>query len=108
MTALVKAKTVTARKVHACRCCGAAAIQPGETYTRETYVYDGQIYDWVMCAPCRVIAGDVYDWAGSPDEGVGNDQYVEWAEEMAALGTEAEKAHALAFLSRAGIEVEPR
>jgi hypothetical protein len=105
---LVKSKAVVARKAHACRCCGATAIQRGETYIRETYAYDGQIYDWVMCTPCGGIAGDVYEWAGAPDEGVGNDQYVEWAEEKALDPTGAEHEHALAFLVRAGLEVPER
>lgn len=104
MVSLVRTKTVTARKAHTCACCGVVAIHPGQTYVRETYTHDGRIYDWVSCAPCQEIAGDVYEWAGAPDDGVGNDQYVEWAEEMVVHGSDEVKARALAFLARAGIE----
>lgn len=62
MPELIRTKTVTARKVHRCRTCFAEAIQPGETYTRDTYAHDGTVYDWVACEACRSISTAVYDW----------------------------------------------
>lgn len=108
MTTTIRSKTVTARKAHDCRCCGAVAIQPGEKYVRQTLVHDGQVYDWVMCDPCGEIVNDVYYWAAHPDDGVTSEDFTGWAEEMAQHGTEEEKARALAFLVRAGLEVSER
>lgn len=79
MTTLIKSATVKARKAHCCMNCGAVAILPGQTYERNTCVYDGRIYDWVSCDDCNAIAGLVYDYWGEPDEGIGEDSYVDWA-----------------------------
>lgn len=95
MPTLIAEKTVTARKPHRCLCCGAIAIQPGQMYHRETYVYDGRVYDWVSCADCNMIGGDVYEWYGEPGEGVSADEYDEWATEH-----QETDPRALAYLNR--------
>lgn len=82
MPDLIRSKSVNARKAHGCETCNATAIQPGETYQRDTYVYDGRIYDWVQCSACSALGGIVYEWAECPDEGVGRDDYTEWAREV--------------------------
>lgn len=91
MPSLIAEKTVTARKPHRCLCCGVVAIHPGQRYHRETYVYDGRVYDWVSCADCNEIQGDVYEWHGCPDEGVGADEFDEWAMENRGEDSRAEK-----------------
>lgn len=62
MPELLRSKKVTARKAHSCATCYAAAIQPGQSYQRDTYVYDGHVYDWVMCEACHSIASRVFAW----------------------------------------------
>lgn len=106
MPDLIKTKDVKARKAHVCETCNDTAIQPGETYTRDTYVYDGRMYDWVQCAACSAIGGIVYEWAGCPDEGVARDDYVEWARESATADTlEGERARW--YLARVGLTPHP-
>lgn len=81
MPELLKSKRVKARKSHQCETCNATAIEPGQEYQRGTYAYDGHVYDWVQCVACSAIGGLVYEWAGDPEEGVGRDDYIEWARE---------------------------
>lgn len=81
MSQLISRKTVTARKSHRCRNCNATVIQPGSEYVRETYVYDGRIYDWVSCDPCEKLTPLVWEWWYRPDEGVGADEFLDWAHE---------------------------
>jgi len=105
MPDLLKTKDVIARKAHGCQTCNATAIQPGEMYTRDTYVYDGRIYDWVQCVECSTLGGAVFRWAGYPDEGVSRDEYYEWARELVDTDTlEGERARW--YLSRIGVAHE--
>lgn len=102
MPELISSKTVRARKAHQCRCCGGVAIQPGDTYDRAVFVYDGLIYTWVTCRACSEITDEVFTWAGSPyDEGIGADTYCEWARDME--GDEKWGGAARAYLIRAGL-----
>lgn len=101
MPELLKEKTVIARKAHGCMTCNATAIQPGQPYHRATYVYDGRVYDWVQCVECEALSGIVYDWAGD-DDGIGRDDYIEWAEEHRDDGTHGEAARS--YLARLGAE----
>lgn len=105
MPDLIKTKDVIARKAHGCQTCNDTAIQPGEKYTRDTYVYDGHMYDWVQCTACSALGGLVFEWAGYPDEGVGRDEYTEWAREVADADTlEGERARW--YLSRIATDRE--
>jgi len=72
----------TARKAHRCDLCG-SRIEPGETYDRQTNIYDGHLYDWLTCQPCLPVFGAVITWLDGywDDEGVGVDQADEWARE---------------------------
>ena len=98
MPDLIREQTVKARKAHGCMTCNTTAIQAGETYCRTTYVYDGRIYDWVQCTECSKLVGEVYRWAGQPDEGVGEDTFAEWASESATDERYGEAA--TAYLAR--------
>ncbi|MET0888329.1 MAG: hypothetical protein ABWX92_17970 [Mycetocola sp.] len=71
----------SARKTHACRTCFAPAALPGEAYKRQTYAYDGRVYDWVSCSACDEICGEVHSYVMN-DEGVTADDYYEWANEL--------------------------
>lgn len=97
MPDLISELTVTARKPHHCQCCGTVAVQPGDTYHRAVYTYDGHIYTWISCQPCDEISGDVWDWWDRPEEGCGRDSYIEWAEENLA------DPRAVAYLRRVGL-----
>jgi hypothetical protein len=81
MPQLLSRKTVTARVPHPCETCGTTAIAAGERYVREALVYDGRAYTWVQCLPCSGLSSAVWEWAGHPDEGIGMDDYHEWATE---------------------------
>lgn len=100
MPDLLKLRKLTARKAHPCCICTAPAVQPGETYERRTYVYDGQVYDWVNCKPCNDLISVVADWS-SADEGVGQEDFAEWAGDHKDDPDHSEAARA--FLVRAGI-----
>lgn len=101
MSIVIKSATVKARKTHRCMNCGCVAIQPGQTYERQTCVYDGRIYDWVSCAACNAIFGLVWDYWGEPDEGIGEDSYVDWADEHENDPAYGELARA--YLARRGL-----
>ena len=105
MPTLLREKDVTARKPHVCRTCPNVAIEPGEVYRRSTYAHDGTVYDWVQCSACAEASGWVYAWAGCPDEGVGESEYLEWSRdvgESADVGGDltAEEQAALAYQKR--------
>lgn len=100
MPLLLREKTVVARKGHLCDTCETTAISVGETYSRQTYVHDGRVYDWVQCESCRAIAGLVFTWMEDwYDEGISRDDYVEWAREHRDHPLHGDAARA--YLSRA-------
>ncbi|WP_147107173.1 hypothetical protein [Nesterenkonia populi] len=106
MPDLLHSQTVTARKPHRCSTCQTTAVQPGETYTRDTLIYDGAIYDWVQCQLCAGLFSRVWDAYGSPyrDEGIGPDDYAEWASETVRGNYGAdERALAQEWLTQAGL-----
>jgi hypothetical protein len=99
MPELISSTRVVARKAHGCRTCPSTAIQPGTEYTRDVYKYDGSVYAWVQCDECCAIANAVWNWAwASHDEGVGADEYQEWANEYADDPKHGEAARA--YLAR--------
>lgn len=103
MPDLVKTRTPRARKPPWCDACQTRTIAPGQTYRRDTYTYDGRIYDWPTCEPCEVITTLVFVWAGHPEEGVGADSYEGWAQDHQDDLTYGGVARA--YLKRRGIEI---
>jgi hypothetical protein len=102
MTQLIAETNIkAARKEHYCRICGGVAARVGEPYKRSTYVYDGRVYDWIECAPCSALNGEVWDWCSWPEEGIGVDQYDEWALDHKDHPTLGEQAQA--YRARRGI-----
>lgn len=71
-----------ARKAHYCDLCG-TKILPGQSYDRQTNVFDGRVYDWKMCLECVLVLSAVFDWLGdfAYDQGVGTDEADEWSSE---------------------------
>jgi len=82
MVQVLRTARPTARKTHRCDLCG-GPINPGETYSRQTNIYDARVYDWLTCPACAPVMTAVWAWLGSPwDEGVGTDEADEWAHEF--------------------------
>lgn len=73
----------TARKTHRCSLC-TGPISLGETYSRQTLVYDGQVYDWLECSACEAdeIVSLVAEWTYSED-GINPEAAYEWATDTA-------------------------
>lgn len=98
-----------ARKAHACSLC-VGVIAVGDKHHVSTNVWDGRVYDWRTCIACATdgIIHEVYDWAGQPDEGVGEDTAQEWAHEARRAGPSHPKVvqMAEAFLRRRACNCE--
>ena len=86
MSTTLSAKFVKARKPRYCDACGALAISPGDEYFREAVARDGSVYVWITCNPCRAITQAVFAWVTNADEGVGIEEYREWAAEAVPRG----------------------
>lgn len=97
---VIREKTVTARKAHGCETCNRPAALPGESYHRSTLVFDGRVYDWVQCQQCREMSSEVWTWTGYDDDGIGPDDYYEWAQEHATHGTPYQKDMARHYMER--------
>jgi hypothetical protein len=80
MPDLIRHTTPTARTENRCMLC-TGPIGVGETYTRDTLVFDGRVYAWTECRECAAekVGSLVLDWAGDPDEGVDAAHAHEWA-----------------------------
>ncbi|AEQ20969.1 hypothetical protein E3_0550 [Rhodococcus phage E3] len=97
MTTVLKRTQPTARKEHRCETCF-SKIQPGVQYHRATVLYDGRIYEWVNCGPCEDVFDAVWGWSNQYDEGIGPDDYEEWACEFESDPACGEQARA--YLAR--------
>ena len=105
MPDLLKSRELKARKTHPCGVCGASAAEPGQTYTRNTYVDAGTVYDDVQCRQCSSLLCDIDATTGCftyLDDGIPMDLIVEWAEENQEDPSYGEAARA--FLKRAGLD----
>ena len=94
----------TARKAHHCSLC-TGPISPGETYSRRTLGYDGQVYDWRECSACEAdeIVSLVSDWTFS--DGIDPETAYEWATETARYPRRpADSLAAKRYLDRANRE----
>lgn len=106
MPTSLREATRTARKAHRCGACN-GEIPIGTKHRVSTNVWDGRVYDWRTCRPCDDdhIIGEVYYWAGYPDEGVDYESAWEWAHEYrvstSALGDTARR-----YLARTGCKCE--
>lgn len=101
MPDLIRSKTAKARKTHKCQTCSETAVEPGQTYTRDTYAYEGTVYDWVQCTACSALTDAVWDWIVYTDEGISREEYYEWANEFVDEDTPNGEA-ARAYLERIG------
>lgn len=95
-----------AAKHHWCELCG-AAIHNGDYYTFQNNVayYDGSVYTWHECLPCRQAAPWVAAYsqdAGWSDEGYTIEDAAEWAPDAALHASSAtERWAARDWLARA-------
>lgn len=105
MPTLLHQARPTARKVHRCSCCG-GIIRAGQMYCRDTFVYDGRVYDWLTCPGCEPLRTIVDAWSSAAcGEGISADDYREWANDNQDDPVHGEVARA--FLARAeGVYVE--
>lgn len=95
----LRSATPVARKTHRCDWCY-VTIQPGTRYHRSTNIYDDRLYDWLSCLACEALCPEAWDWAGRPDEGIGEDMFAEWAHDH---HTDAEHGQAARdYLARRG------
>ena len=99
-----------ARKSHRCSLC-TGLIKPGETYQRDTLVFDGRVYDWLTCPRCETdeISDRVAVWSyANQDEGYDAYTAHEWATETARYpGHPDDMATARRFLNRANPTERP-
>jgi hypothetical protein len=104
MVQVLRTARPTARKTHHCDLCG-GPINPGETYSRQTNIYDARVYDWLTCPACAPVMTAVWAWLGSPwDESVGTDEADEWAR---TPGTSASRRPERRRCSSAGSRSRP-
>lgn len=98
---LLREARPVARKAHRCSMCY-GRIQPGETYDRDTLVYDGRVYDWLTCPGCSAdsITNRVWEWSYAHDEGVGPEDAHEWATEQVIHGSADDQRASKRFLER--------
>ena len=101
MTTLIREHTPTARKTHACSLCD-GLIAAGEQYTRFTIVYDGHVYDFLICTGCKTdkVLARAWSWAYDTDEGVAFETAMEWATEQVVHGSPEEQQAAKNYLAR--------
>lgn len=102
MPELLKRKTPIARKDHRCNGCGSLSIPMGFKYLRDTYAFDGRVYDWKLCDGCEDITPLVTDNAFDPDDGIGPEDYFTWADEARWSDDVNESRKAKAYLIRSG------
>ena len=102
MTTTPSEGNTKALKRHWCGWC-TAAIEPGETYFRPAYVYDGITYTWLECAACNTeqISQRVGNWTDLREEGAGPEAAYEWATETVIFGTPEDQRAAKNYLERA-------
>lgn len=97
MDAVVRERTVRARKAHRCQWCH-TLIATGAYYMRATVKGDDGLYDFVNCVKCEDIRDAVHGWCTDPDEGMSYSDFEEWAREHCNDPTMGE--HARAYLAR--------
>lgn len=72
--------TRKARKAHKCDWCG-KTIQKGERYKYQTYLWDGDFYDWKSHEACSRVVSAIWEYC-EPDEGMGESQFAESCQEV--------------------------
>lgn len=72
--------TRKARKGHKCDWCG-EIIQKGEQYEYQTYLWDGDFYDWKSHEACSRVVSAIWDYC-DPDEGLDSDEFYEYGTEV--------------------------
>lgn len=73
-------ETRKARKSHRCDWCN-GAIEKGESYEYQTYIWDGHIYDWKSHEACSRVVSAIWDYA-DPDDGMDSDSFYDSCHEV--------------------------
>lgn len=83
MITVLRNEQPVARKAHRCELCG-THIPVGQRYNRETNIWDGQFYTWVMCLPCVEIFSFVWEWSAGyyRDDGIDSNSADDWARDF--------------------------
>jgi hypothetical protein len=98
MPHLLKSRRPKARTQKRCSTCW-GVIAAGEIYLRDTYKYDGAVYDWLQCRACEPLTTVVYRWVEPEShEGLSGEDFEEWA--CAHRDDPQHCAAARAFLAR--------
>ncbi len=71
----LKIEARKARKQHRCDWCR-EAIEKGESYEYQTYIWDGRVYDWKAHEACSRVASAIWDYA-EPDDGMDSGLFCE-------------------------------
>ena len=75
----LKTEVRKAGKSHRCNWCG-KAIEKGERYEYQKFVYDGEMCDWKAHLACSRIASAIWDYV-DPDEGMRSDEFMDGCQE---------------------------
>lgn len=74
MPTILRETYPTAKKEHRCEfCCEKIAI--GQKYVRQTNVYDGVVYDFVMHQECKDVAHELKMYDGCDDSGLDGESF---------------------------------
>ena len=107
MPTTLRESTPTARKTHRCSLC-LGTIQPGEKYQLFVNVYDGELYRWKECFPCKPVGKLLWSKDLCDSEGYNDDDAFEWARDCAEhpdwKWDDGERDLALAYLARRGYQ----
>ena len=95
-------RTVKARKRHECATCNQPAALPGDVHTYVVHFGDGRVATLRQCPPCLALASKVSAWLDWPDEGIGQDDYAECANEIVRVPGHPDHDKAVAYLARIG------
>lgn len=76
MPTILRETYPTAKKEHICEFC-ACKIQPGQKYVRQTNVYDGVVYDFIMHQECKEVARELRMYDDCYDEGLDGESFRE-------------------------------
>lgn len=80
MPTILKQLTPTAKKEHTCMFCG-CKIRVGEKYSRDTLVFDGDLYDWVSHIDCHHISSDLDMFENVGDEGLTSEDFNDYIDQ---------------------------
>lgn len=73
----LKRKSPVAKKTRICNFCG-CKIEAGTAYWRDTFVYDGTVYDWITHKECMTASHKLCMYDDCDDNGLGPEDFSEY------------------------------